>query len=216
MGQPQSMTGKLVISSDFKCDETTAVVCLLKLKLEAALTELIPSGICCLCDHADDPRITKEWMPSARAVIVVLSSGALASSSQLSVAACAMKARSESGAVDVIPVSIPGFVFPTEEFFASTVPKMLGKVAELGFSDTTEYIQALREFFWSTRTTLSTQERDQVFDQEVQDLLARMRRGPRRSTVRMSRATSAQVPTKSKDFDHDAVSQDEPPLIVAV
>jgi len=184
--QPQSMTGKLVISSDGKCDETTALVCLLKLKLQPALTELIPSGICCLCDHAEDPRLLQESMSSVRAVVVVLSSGTLASSSQLNVAAWAAKARSESGAVDVIPVSIPGFVFPTEEFFSSAVPKMCDKTAKLGFSDATEYTQALREFFCTSRTTLSTRERDQVFDQEVHDLLARMRRGPRRTTIRMS------------------------------
>jgi len=224
--QPTSMKDKLIISSDIKCDETTALVCLLKLKLQPALTELVPSGICCLCDHAEDPGILQESMSSVRAVVVVLSSGTLASSSQLSVAAWAAKARSESGAVDVIPVSIPGFVFPAEEFFSSAVPKMCAKGAEVGFSDATEYTQALREFFCTSRITLSTRARDQVFDQEVQDLLARMRRGPRRSTIRMSRVGSAQAsmkskdsetaPRKSKESECAEASQVEPPLVVAV
>merc|ERR1719251_27533 len=102
---PQIAKNKLVISSDRKCDETTAVVCLLKLKMGDALQNLIPDGMCSLCDFEEDVRASQEAIPLARAVIVLLSSGTLTSSLQLSIAAWATKARNASGTPDVIPVS---------------------------------------------------------------------------------------------------------------
>merc|ERR1719203_2363035 len=93
----QALVGKLAVSSDRDCDEATAVVYLLRLKVQAKLDNLVPEGMCCLCDWDDDANIAQEAVPSARAVIVILSSGSLASSQQIAVAAWATKARSESG-----------------------------------------------------------------------------------------------------------------------
>jgi len=183
------------------------VVCLLKLKMEVGLHNLIPDGMCSLCDFEEDVRTSQQAIPQARAVIVLLSSGTLTSSLQLSIAAWATKARNAGGTPDVIPVSIPGFVFPTEDFFSKSVPKMVGTGVKLGFNDATECVQVLREFFWSTRTMLSTRGSEQVMDQEVQDLLSRMHRGPRRSTFSRSTVTCGPMITWNSNQDEKEAKQ---------
>merc|ERR1712003_232107 len=102
----------------------------------------------------------------------------------------------DTGMPDVIPVNVPGFVFPTEEFFQQTSPNIFrtsGGV-KLGFAECSDFVQSLREFFWSTRTVLSTHASEKVLDHEVQELLSRMRRGPRRSTI-----SGATISRLSKD-----------------
>merc|ERR1712176_1262061 len=114
-------------------------------------------------------------------------------------AAWAIRKRQDVGVPDVIPVNIPGFVFPTEEFFQQTSPKIFctsGGV-KFGFAESSDFEQSLREFFWSTRTVLSTHASEKVLDHEVQELLARMQRGPRRSTV--SRATISRLSKASSN-----------------
>lgn len=192
--QENLLDEKVVISSDHQCDEATAVVILMKTKISA---ELALKGIVCLCDYEEDTAVALKGIPDASAVIVLLSSGALACPQQLAVAAWASKAKIESNRPDVIPVSIPGFVVPVEEFFTKTVPHTFRTAVgvKFGFGEATEFVQALREFFWSTRTTLSTHSPDQIFESEVQGLITRMRRGPRRSTV--SRNTLARIANES-------------------
>merc|ERR1711920_487509 len=195
----ETMSGRLVISSDSHCDEATAVVFLLKLKMKASLESLVPAGICCLCDYDCSRGSTLESVSSSRALVVVLSPGTLASPEQLALAAWATRKRQDAGMPDVIPVNIPGFVFPTEEFFQQTSPKIFRTSAgvKFGFSDSNDFVQSLREFFWSTRTALSTHASEKVLDHEVQELLSRMRRGPRRSTI--SRATISRVSKSSSN-----------------
>jgi len=190
--QAKQMRSALVVISDERCDEANAVVCLLKTKMQVALEGVAQGGICCLCDY-QETGVALDALTSARGAIVLLSSGTLASPVQLAIAAWATKLRGESGNPDVIPVSIPGFVFPVEEFFADTAPEMFRSATgvKFGFSEASEFVQSLREFFWSTRTSLSPQSSERMLDQEVQDLLARLRRGPRRSTI--SRATVARL-----------------------
>merc|ERR1712113_90016 len=181
------------------CDEATAVVFLLKLKMKAGLESLVPAGICCLCDYDCVRGSTLESVSSSRALVVVLSPGTLASPEQLALAAWATRKRQDAGKPDVIPVNIPGFVFPTEEFFQQTSPKIFRTSAgvKFGFSDSNDFVQSLREFFWSSRTTLSTHASEKVLDHEVQELLSRMRRGPRRSTI--SRATISRLSKNSSN-----------------
>merc|ERR1712176_756145 len=192
----ETMSGRLVISSDSHCDEATAVVFLLKLKMKEGLESLVPAGICCLCDYDCSRGSTLESVSSSRAVVVVLSPGTLASPDQLALAAWATRKRQDAGMPDVIPVNIPGFVFPTEEFFQQVAPKIFhtsGGV-KFGFAESDDFVQSLREFFWSTRTVLSTHASEKVLDHEVQELLSRMRRGPRRSTI-----SGATISRLSKD-----------------
>merc|ERR1712087_616385 len=192
----ETMSGRLVISSDSHCDEATAVVFLLKLKMKAGLESLVPAGMCCLCDYDCSRGSTLESVSSARALVVVLSPGTLASPEQLALAAWATRQRQDSGMPDVIPVNIPGFVFPTEDFFQQTSPKIFrtsGGV-KFGFAESQDFVQSLREFFWSTRTVLSTHASEKVLDHEVQELLSRMRRGPRRTTI-----SGATISRLSKD-----------------
>merc|ERR1712113_1162614 len=195
----ETMSGRLVISSDSHCDEATAVVFLLKLKLKADLESLVPAGICCLCDYDCSRGSTLESVSSSRALIVLLSPGALASPEQLALAAWATRKRQDAGMPDVIPVSIPGFVFPTEEFFQQTSPKIFSTSAgvKFGFAESSDFVQSLREFFWSTRTVLSTHASEKVLDHEVQELLSRMRRGPRRTTI--SGATISRLSKHSRN-----------------
>merc|ERR1711972_1057737 len=89
--------------------------------------------------------------------------------------------------------------FPTEEFFQQTSPKIFRTSAgvKFGFAESQDFVQSLREFFWSTRTVLSTHASEKVLDHEVQELLSRMRRGPRRSTI--SRATLSRVSKDSRN-----------------
>merc|ERR1712039_506816 len=111
----------------------------------------------------------------------------------------ATRRRQDAGMPDVIPVNIPGFVFPTEEFFQQTSPKIFrtsGGV-KFGFAESQDFVQSLREFIWSTRTALSTHASEKVLDHEVQELLSRMQRGPRRSTI--SRATLSRVSKGSRN-----------------
>merc|ERR1712039_158396 len=68
---------------------------------------------------------------------------------------------------------------------------------KFGFAESQDFVQSLREFFWSTRTVLSTHASEKVLDHEVQELLSRMRRGPRRSTI--SRATIARLSKHSRN-----------------
>merc|ERR1712050_696108 len=108
-----------------------------------------------------------------------------------------------------------GFVFPTEEFFQQTSPKIFrtsGGV-KFGFAESTDFVQSLREFFWSTRTVLSTHASEKVLDHEVQELHARLRRGPRRSTIsratlsRLSKDSRSTGSVKSSSFsDSDALT----------
>lgn len=205
-----TLAGKLAISSDQECDEAAAVVCLLKMKMQSHLEDLMPNGLCCMCDFEQDTRVALQGVPKATHVIVLLSSGSLASAHQLAIAAMATKARGESSSPDVIPVSIPGFVFPTEDFFTKIAPNMVQTAGGLkfSFSDPADFVQVLREFFWSTRSALSTRSSEQVFDQEVQDLLSRMRKGPRRSTLNkaiLSRVSGASAVSarSSSDVDGD-------------
>merc|ERR1712113_967904 len=181
------------------CDEATAVVFVLKLKMKAGLESLVPAGICCLCDYDCVRGSTLESVSSSRALVVVLSPGTLASTEQLALAAWATKKRQDAGTPDVIPVNIPGFVYPTEEFFQQTSPKMFrtsGGV-KFGFAESSDFVQSLREFFWSTRTILSTHASEKVLDHEVHELLSRMQRGPRRTTV--SRSTISRLSKHSRN-----------------
>merc|ERR1712113_139379 len=107
----ETMSGRLVISSDSHCDEATAVVFLLKIKMKEGLESLVPAGMCCLCDYDCSRGSTLESVSSSRAVVVVLSPGTLASPEQLALAAWATRKRQDAGMPDVIPVNIPGFVF---------------------------------------------------------------------------------------------------------
>merc|ERR1712151_142416 len=175
------------------------VVFLWKLKLEAGLESVVPAGICCLCDYDSSRSSTLESVSSSRALIVLLSPGTLASPEQLALAAWATRKRQDAGMPDVIPVNIPGFVFPTEEFFQQTSPKMFRTSAgvKFGFAESNDFVQSLRQFFWSTRTALSTHASEKVLDHEVQERLSRMRRGPRRSTI--SRATFSRVSKASSN-----------------
>merc|ERR1711920_925227 len=195
----EMMSGRLVISSDSHCDEATAVVFLLKIKLKTGLETIVPAGICCLCDYDGSRSSTLESVSSSRALVVLLSPGTLASPEQLALAAWATRKRQDAGMPDVIPVNIPGFVFPTEEFFQQTSPNIFSTSTgvKFGFSDPNDFVQSLREFFWSTRSTLSTHASEKVLDHEVQELLSRMRRGPRRSTI--SRATISRVSKSSSN-----------------
>merc|ERR1712176_903468 len=195
----ETMSGKVVISSDSHCDEATAVVFLLKLKMKAGLESLVPAGMCCLCDYDCSRGSTLEYVTSSRAVVVVLSPGTLASPEQLALAAWATRKRQDAGTPDVIPVNIPGFVFPTEEFFQQTSPKIFSTSAgvKFGFPESSDFVQSLREFFWSTRTALSTHASEKVLDHEVQELLSRMQRGPRRSTI--SGATLSRLSKDSRN-----------------
>merc|ERR1712113_767864 len=181
------------------CDEATAVVFLLKLKMKAGLESIVPAGICCLCDYDCVRGSALEVVSSARALLVVLSPGTLASPEQLALASWATRKRQDAGMPDVIPVNIPGFVFPTEEFFQQTSPKIFSTSAgvKFGFAESSDFVQSLREFFWSTRTVLSTHASEKVLDHEVQELLSRMRRGPRRSTI--SRATISRLSKDSRN-----------------
>merc|ERR1712087_203742 len=195
----ETMSGKLVISSDSHCDEATAVVFLLKLKLKAGLETPVPTGICCLCDYDSSRSSTLESVSSSRALVVLLSPGTLASPEQLALAAWATRKRQDAGMPDVIPVNIPGFVFPTEDFFQQTSPKIFrtsGGV-KFGFAESQDFVQSLREFFWSTRTVLSTHASEKVLDHEVQELLSRMQRGPRRTTI--SGATISRLSKNSRN-----------------
>merc|ERR1712151_1383314 len=175
------------------------VVFLWKLKLEADLETPVPTGICCLCDYDVSRSSTLESVSSSRALVVVLSPGTLASPEQPALAAWATRKRQDAGMPDVIPINIPGFVFPTEEFFQQTSPKIFrtsGGV-KFGFAESQDFVQSLREFFWSTRTVLSTHASEKVLDHEVQELLSRMRRGPRRCTI--SRATISRLSKASSN-----------------
>merc|ERR1712113_443407 len=194
----ETMSGKLVISSDSHCDEATAVVFLLKIKMKAGLESIVPAGVCCLCDYDCSRGSTLESVSSSRALVVVLSPGTLASPEQLALAAWATKKRQDAGMPDVIPVNIPGFVYPTEEFFQQTSPKIFRTSAgvKFGFTESHDYVESLREFFRSTRTALSTHASERVLDHEVQELLSRMRRGPRRSTT--SRSTFSRASKDSR------------------
>merc|ERR1712050_523928 len=107
-----------------------------------------------------------------------------------------------------------GFVFPTEEFFQQTSPKIFSTSAgvKFGFAESSDFEQSLREFFWSTRTVLSTHASEKVLDHEVQELLARMQRGPRRSTIsrstlsRVSKGSSQSGSVRNPSFaDNDAL-----------
>merc|ERR1719384_380426 len=135
------MAGSLMISSDRHCDEATAVVFLVRAKLESELMDAVPNGLCCLCDFAESPCVL-QGVASARAVMVLLSSGTLTSPQQLAIAACAVKARADFGSPDVIPVSIPGFVFPIEEFFATSLPDMFRSPQQRGFTLATAHANA--------------------------------------------------------------------------
>merc|ERR1712117_26441 len=190
---PERMAGTLMVSSDRHSDEATAVVYLLRMKLKSELEDLVPNGMCCLCDFAGSVDITLGGVASVRAVIVLLSSGTLSCPLQLAFSACALKAMGDSGSLDVIPVSIPGFVCPIEEFFATVLPDLFRTTTgvEFGFAEVADFVQASREFFWSSRVALSTYGSEQLLYHEVQDLLQRMRRGPRRTTIsRASRVST--------------------------
>merc|ERR1712032_1768320 len=177
-----------------------------------------PAGVCCLCDYDCSRGSTLESVSSSRALVVVLSPGTLASPEQLALAAWATRKRQDAGMPDVIPVNIPGSVFPTEEFFQQTSPKIFrtsGGV-KFGFAESQDFVQSLREFFWSTRTVLSTHASEKVLDHEVQELLARIRRGPRRSTI--SRATISRLSKSSSNSESAKNSSytDSDALIVMV
>jgi len=85
--QLDMLTKKLAISSDRNSDEAIAVVYLMKMKMQAGLNGLDQNGICCLCDFEDDGSVVLQAMACVRAVIVLLSSGTLASAQQLAVGA---------------------------------------------------------------------------------------------------------------------------------
>lgn len=202
------LTKKLAISSDRNSDEAIAVVYLMKMKMEAGLNGLDQKGICCLCDFEDDGSVVLQAMACIRAVIVLLSSGTLASAQQLAVGAWATKVQvdvsTELGTLDVVPVSIPGFVYPVEEFFAKTSINMFRTAVgvKFGFKDATEFVQALRDFFGNTSATLTPQSSERVLDHEVHDLLSRMRRGPRSSRLtRLSNARTSKEMRRSEEND---------------
>jgi len=216
--QAEMMTSKVAVSSDQNSEEATAVVCLLKKMMQVELSNLLPGEMCCLCEYEEDSGVLIQAIPSARVMVVVLSSGTLASPQQLAVAAWATKTRTASGSCDVIPVSIQGFVFPVEDYFNKTLPTIFqtATAVKFGFEEVEAFVMALREFFCSTCSPFSSHASQRVLDHEVQDLLSRVRLGPRRSSSRASVSRWSKASKMSKSSTGEMTSQENEAVTVMV
>ena len=117
----------------------------------------------------------KAAMDSARILVVLLSLGTLANLEQLR----AMSAAMASPGLQVIPVSLPDFVFPSEDFYSSALTAMFGA------SDAGELTLNMQGFFRIIAVTFSTHGSHSVLEVQSREVLARF-------------STAARVPPRNK------------------
>jgi len=163
--------GALVISSEPGNDEATAAAGILGDKVQERVFSLTGESVCRLADYELDFDIIEAVVSKSCATVVILSSGSMESETQLFTifaAIGAIQKMGESLGPRVIPVSTPGFTFPSEDYFTQVLPRFCRQ----GNMDNSR--EALHAFFRRIAVTLSTHASDRVLDIQAQEVLSRL------------------------------------------
>jgi hypothetical protein len=185
----------LVISTDPTNDEAIAATRILVGKIKERVMRVSDQGICCLMDHIQNPEGIAMLVRQARAGVIMLSAGSLESIPQLMaiVEIMAMSTpdrRLSDGSVEqavgdtrsdaafakesisrpaVIPVNIPGFVFPGEKYFEKTLPLLWPR------RSTNNLVKDhMQSFFKRIAIPFSTDAADQVLDVQAHEVFMRV------------------------------------------
>merc|ERR1711920_518834 len=172
--------GTVVVSVGHS-DEAIASAGILIRKIKAKVLGFVPQGINCIAsDIQDDLHSLYGLVAHSRAVVLILTNDTLDSLPQLKTIAVAMKAAEENeGWPVVIPVSTPGFSFPSHSFYSEMLPKIwrqctsstsLGSDSE-DVADAERHIQA---FFRLIAIPFSTHSSERVLDAQAEDVVARI------------------------------------------
>jgi len=201
-------SGLVAISADQGDDEAIASASILVSKLQECLNQRMEGGqgepLCSLCDmDLSDLYALADFIANSQTIIVLLSVGTMASPQQLVAileggaiqvswgSECAMSPiKSKPSAPDdkvrmVIPMTLPGFIFPGVHFYSAVLPGMLPMHNE-------EAQNCVRAFFKLIACPLSTHASDQLLDLQAADVVARVPKAAR--AKKLARASSADGP----------------------
>jgi len=165
-----------LFACDDRDDEAVATVGILLAKIGGDVLSITGAGPCDASHYADHgvDELTSLAL-TARAVVVILTSGSLTSGLQLALIIKAMEARGcQDVAPEVISLCTPNFVFPDSSYFSKTLPQVWGGDAE-------HAAQMIRSFFRVICVAFSTSASDAVLDAQAD---AVVRRIPRRHDAR--------------------------------
>merc|ERR1719362_2720861 len=100
----------------------------------------------------------------SRAVVILLSAGTLHSVVQLTAMLEAMEQLQGNGVPAVIPVSLPGFCFPDNEYYKTVLPQIWP-------SNTAKAERMIRSFFKHIAVSFDTRAADAVLDLQTASIL---------------------------------------------
>lgn len=183
--------GMVVVSSKPNDDEATATAGILISKIHSTIYALGEKGICMLADFdTPDELEVADCAYNARCVVVILSAGSLEDVQQIKTITYAMMALSDAPAaddsgsrtitsssttnasvkIDVIPVCVPGFQFPSAGYFDLVLPK----VWPGGRRKARPMVQAL---FKRIAVPFAVDQSDEVIGAQAQSVLERVPKG---------------------------------------
>lgn len=194
----------IMICSDVHDDETTAAVGILVSKVQEQILSKVPEGLFCLCDSPLSEAEMLQAFAQARASIFVLSCGTLQSQLQvvgiaqvmhicvcetqrvkdpaISVILNSVRERStrrnssQRNGLQVIPIALPSFVFPSETFYNEGL-KQFRPEGQQHFAD------LLRGFFKLIALRFQTHGSDAVLETQAREVANRI---PQKSVARLA------------------------------
>lgn len=165
LGDPSMTCGSVLVCCDPDSDEACASSAVIASKMRGAVMGMEEqTNVLCLCDmHHEHWKELASGVAEARSVIVVLSHNTMRTLQQLLVMVELMIA----GTADVIPVRVPGFEFPEDDYFERDFPKLWPGdplVAELH----------IRNFFKKIAINLEIAGSDTILARQIDDIFSRV------------------------------------------
>jgi hypothetical protein len=159
-----------VILSDPWDDEASSAAGVMASKISEKVFGFVSDGICVTADYPNEAGIDRRT-EHARAVMVLLSKHVL---EKMVVIRGIIAATAAKGVTvgDVVPITIPGFHFPKDNFYKEMLPSLWGRRESLG--DVAVAKQRLEEFFHWIAVPLSTMASDLVLESQTEQLILRI------------------------------------------
>lgn len=166
-------------------------------KIKGPLISFVPEGVRIVDEHAKDAERALEAVGVSRAVLFLLSSGTLSSTEQMRAIVGVMASADEANGPDaagpfVVLMTLPGFEFPTDEYYSGTLPATLGLPSCEGETSVAE--EKVRSFFKKIAVHFPTGAADNLLENQAAEVVSRLKK--RRTSFLSNQSPSSSSVTK--------------------
>jgi hypothetical protein len=190
----------VLISSEPGSDEASAAALILLSKVKEPLMHLAPEGVHIIDEHTRDAERVLAAVGAARALLILMSSGTLASPEQMGAIVKVMAPAEEEGAGKgnlsanvgdrspavgnrpsmlpvAVPVSLPGFEFPSDDYYKGALLATLGyrgaALPEHCTCDAATAEARTRSFFKRIAVSFPTGASDNLLENQAAEVVSR-------------------------------------------